>query len=393
MRIADVTTYVVKLTAGTAYLGRLDDGSELTPDAGYRVRAPWRSLYSGRFETMLTRIRTDDGAVGWGEALAPVAPEVPAEIVNRMLGPWLVGQDPRAVRPLWRGMRDLMRERGHLVGHQADAMAAIDIALWDLLGRITGLPVWQLLGGTDRTAIPAYVSGVPEPTDAERARRAADWQARGARMIKLALGKGVDADLATFDAVAAAAPDCRIAVDAHWAYPIGEAIELGQALDDRGALFLEAPLAPEDVGGHAELARRVRLPIAIGEAMRNRFEFAQWFEQRAIGLAQPDVARTGITEAMAISELASAQHVPVAFHHSVGLGIAYAAGIHASAATGAQECPYLEFQPDTVPMANRILHTPLDAGPTGFAVPDQSGLGIEVDETAIEAAVQESEAR
>ncbi|WP_026153431.1 enolase C-terminal domain-like protein [Amycolatopsis methanolica] len=89
---------------------------------------------------------------------------------------------------------------------------------------------------------------------------------------------------------------------------------------------------PEDVGGHAELARRIRTPVAVGEAMRNRYEFADWLGRRALRLAQPDVARTGITEAMSIAELASAHHVPVACHHSVGLGIALAAGIHVSSA-------------------------------------------------------------
>ena len=111
--------------------------------------------------------------------------------------------------------------------------------------------------------------------------------------------------------------------------------------------------------------------------MRHRYEFADWLTRRALRLAQPDVARTGITEAVAIAQLASAFHVPIAFHHSVGLGIALAAGIHVSAAT--VDCPFFEFQPDTVPVAQRILRTPIDGGPTGFAVPTGPGLGIDVD--------------
>ncbi|MET9092935.1 mandelate racemase/muconate lactonizing enzyme family protein [Streptomyces cyaneofuscatus] len=388
MRITHVTTYVIKQPPEQAYLGTSEEAAEPSADSGYFVRPPWRSLYSARMETLLVCVTTDGGVEGWGEALAPVGPEVTAAIIDRMLGPWLIGRDPRAVRPLWDGMRDLMRERGHLVGHQADALAALDIALWDLLGRTTGLPVAQLLGGAYRTVIPAYVSGLGEPTDEGRARLAADWAAQGATAVKIAGGNGVEADLATYDAVAAAAPGLRIALDAHWVYPLGEALALGQELDRRRALFFEAPLAPEDTEGHRDLAYRLATPIAVGEAMRNRYEFRDWLSRRALGLAQPDVARTGITEATAIAAVADAHHVPVAFHHSVGLGVALAAGLHASAAVA--DCPYFEFQPTVVPYAQRILRHPITAGPTGFTLPDGPGLGIEVDRDAVHTFVKEN---
>ncbi|MFJ9124189.1 mandelate racemase/muconate lactonizing enzyme family protein [Streptomyces sp. NPDC102340] len=376
-RITEVLTHVLKLEGPRAYLGRLDDGQELTPERGYVVRAPWRSLYSGRFETLLVEIRTDEGCTGWGEALAPVGPEVPAAVVDRLLADQLIGQDPTRVRPLWHRMRELMRERGHLTGHQADAMAAVDIALWDLHGRLTGLSVAELLGGAHRDRVPAYVSGLPEPTDEERAALAASYAKQGATMIKLALGKGIETDLATYDAVAAAAPGVRLAVDAHWAYSIGEALALGQELDRRGALFFEAPLAPEDVEGHRELVGRITTPVAVGEAMRNRYEFADWIGRRALRLAQPDVARTGITEAQSIAELAAAAHLPVACHHSVGLGVALAAGIQLSAAV--ENSPFFEFQADSLSVAQSILRTPIDARPDGYALPTGPGLGVEVD--------------
>ncbi|MGW4396269.1 mandelate racemase/muconate lactonizing enzyme family protein [Amycolatopsis nivea] len=388
MRIADVTTYVLKPAGRQAYLGALEDGSELGADQGYVVREPWRSLYSGRFETMLVKITADDGTTGWGEALAPVGPEVVAAIVDRLLAGWLRGRELTGPRPLWHGLRDLMRERGHLVGHQADALAAVDIALWDLYGKLTGQPVARLLGGAHREHVDVYISGLARSTDEERAALAADWARQGARRVKLAAGKGIEADLATFDAVAAAAPEMKIAVDAHWAYRIGEAVELGRELDRRGALFFEAPLVPEDVDGHRELAARITTPVAVGEAMRNRYEFADWLGRRALRLAQPDVARTGITEAMSIVELTSAYHVPVVCHHSVGLGVSLAAGIHVSAASA--DTPYFEYQPDTIPVAQRILRTPLTAGPTGFAVPDGPGLGIDVDADLVAALAKEN---
>lgn len=377
MKIVDVTTFPLKLRGEDVYLGAAT--RENSGESDYYLRPPWRSLYSDRYETLLVRITCDDGAEGWGEALAPVGPEIVQAIVDRLLAPALLGQDPRRVRPLWTRLTGLMRERGHLVGHQADALAAVDIALWDLAGKAAGLPVHALLGGAYRDTVPTYVSGLPVATDTERAALARNWIAQGATSVKLHLGRGVEEDLATFDAVAATG--MRVAVDAHWAYDLADALRLGKALDARGAWFLEAPLAPEDVDGHHELAAALVTPVAVGETLRNRFEFKLWLQERAMDVAQPDVGRTGITEALAIAEIASVHHVPVAPHHSVGLGVVLAAGIHVAAAIEAM--PVFEFQPGPFPVANRILTRPLTGGPGSFDVPAAPGLGVDVDITAL----------
>lgn len=378
MQIRSVDTFVLKLRPSDGpYLGRRPDGTEATDEEGYTLRRPWRSLYSARYETLLVRITADDGSTGWGEALAPVGPEIVAAVVDRLLAPQLIGRDPRPVRALWSQLRDLMRERGHLVGHQADALAAVDIALWDLAGHAYGVPVHVLLGGAFREQVPVYVSGLPAPSDAERAALAAQWAGRGARQLKLHLGLGVEADLATYDAVAAAAPDLRIAVDAHWAYDRGEAIRLGQALDARHALFLEAPLAPEDVTGHAVLQRAIRTPVAVGEALRTRYEFDQWLAADALRVAQPDVARTGITEAMVIAELAAARHLPVAPHHSVGLAPSFAAGVQVAAAV--EQLLLFEYQPTSLQLAQQTVLSPIEVTGGQVSLPSGPGLGIEID--------------
>ncbi|SCG54756.1 galactonate dehydratase [Micromonospora echinaurantiaca] len=386
MRIREVHTHVLKVHADEAYLGPKRDGSRI--GGGYEVREPWRSLYSSRYETLLVEVVAEDGTTGWGEALAPVAPEVPAAIVDLLLAPVLVGMDATAPRPAWYRLRDLMRERGHLVGHQADALAAVDIALWDLAGRLAGLGVAQLLGGAFRTRLPTYVSGLPRPTDPERAELARDWADRGATAVKLHLGHGVAADLTTVDVVRAAAPGLRVAVDGHWAYGVDEAVALARGLAERGAWFLEAPLAPEDVVGHAELAARSTVPVAVGEALRNRYEFAQWLDARALRIAQPDVARTGITEAMAIAELCAARHVPVAPHHSVGMGVSLAAGLHVAAAVA--DLAAFEYQPTSTEVGSRILTGPVPLHPAAFDLPAGPGLGVDVDVEAVRALAKES---
>lgn len=382
MLISDVETFVLKIAADDVYLGSA--GAQ----DGYFAREPWRSIYSSRFETLLVRVTAEDGTVGWGEALAPVAPEVPATIVNLLLAPAMRGMDATSPRPAWSRLRDLMRERGHLVGHQADALAAVDIALWDLAGNLGGRTVSDLLGGAFRTDIPAYVSGLPKTTDEERAELARDWAAQGALAVKLHLGHGVDFDLATVDAVRAAAPSLRLAVDAHWAYSLHDAIRLADGLSERRTWFLEAPLVPEDLGGHAELAARSKVPIAVGEALRNRYEFSQWLDARAFDIAQPDIGRTGITEGTIIAELAAARHVPVAPHHSTGLGIALAAGLHVAAA--ASQLAVFEYQPLSTEVGSRILRAPLSYRPDGFTLPPGPGLGVDVDEHAVIQLAKES---
>lgn len=377
-QIISVQTFCLKLPSADPYLGSAPADSETS---GYFVRPPWRSLYAHGYETLLVRLETDDGHVGWGEALAPVAPEVPRAVITTMLAPRLIGADPCAPRPVSAALAGLMRERGHLVGHQADALAACDIALWDLAGKIAGLPIAQLTGGAFRSAIPVYVSGLPRPTDAERAELAADWARQGFRAVKLALGHGVEQDLATFDAVAAAAPGLAIGVDAHWAYSLPEAERLGLELDRRPGWFLEAPLAPEDVRGHRSLAERIVTPVAVGEALRNRFEFGDWLGRRAMDLCQPDVARTGLTEALEVASLAAAAHVRVAPHHSVGLGVALAAGLQFAAAI--ENLEIFEYQPTTLPHANRILADPVQLDGGSFRLPPGPGLGITVDEQAV----------
>ena len=388
MRITSVETFPLRLPAESAYLGPLPSGAE-PPEAEYYVRPPWRSLYSHRYETMLVRLEAEDGTACWGEALAPVGPEIPTQIVELLLRPVLLGSDAERPRPVAAALRALMRERGHLVGHQADALAAIDTALWDLAARVQGVSVVSLLGGAFREEVPTYVSGLPRPDDAGRAALAHEWAERGANVVKLHLGNGVAEDLRTVDAVQAAAPMLRVAVDAHWAYSLSDALSLADGLAARRAVFLEAPLPPEDVRGHARLVERSGVPIAVGESLRNRYEFAQWLDAGALQIAQPDVARTGITELMAIAELCSAQHVCVAPHHSVGLTVAAAAGVAVSAAI--ENLLLFEYQPTSLAVGMAALDSTLTVMPNQITVPFGPGLGVEVDRTVVQHLRKESD--
>lgn len=382
MKIVDVQCFPLKIRPQEVYLG----GS---PDAGaedYYYRPEYRCVYSRKMETCLVKITCDNGEAGWGEALAPVVPQVIAELINHLFTPLLLGNSPFDSAVLNARMYDSMRDRGHTTGYHIDALAAVDIALWDLKGRLLGLPVHQLLGGRFRDRVPCYVSGLPRPTLAARCDLAREWQAKGFTAVKLALGYGVREDLENVRALREAlGPQATLFLDAHWNYSVSEAARLADGLQAFDVGFLEAPLLPEDVAGHRELRQKSAVPIALGETERTRYQFRPFIEQRAVDILQPDVGRTGITELMRIAALAESWNLSVAPHLSVGLGPCIAASIQVAAAL--PNFFMLEFQPPVFDVANSLLREPLICEAGHYALPDAPGLGIEVNEQRIRESV------
>ena len=376
MLIAQVEAIPVRIKREEAYLGTLPDGAN---QEAYFLRPPYRALYSSYFETAFVKITTADGAVGWGEALAPVAPEVVEQIVEQLLAPALIGRDPLDGNVLWNVMYDLMRERGYYGGFMLDAISACDVALWDLRGQILGQPVYQLLGGAFRDRVPCYVSGLPRPTEDERVALALEFVEAGYSAFKLAAGHGVRADIKSVAALRLALGDeATLLLDAHWVYTLDESVRLGQALADLDVGFFEAPINPEDIESHALLAQAVAVPIAHGETERTRYQFRPWLAQKAADILQPDVGRAGISEVIKIGVMAEAFNVKMAPHLSVGLGICIAATIHSAAAL--PNLYLLEYQPPVFEIANQLLVEPLTCAAGYYEIPKDPGLGAKIDE-------------
>lgn len=384
VKMTRIELYPLQIRDGPVYLGATDAMPKPTSatSGDYYVRPEYRSLYSRHLETLLVKITADDGSYGWGEALAPVAPEVAGEIVERLLSPFLIGADPRDIDVVWSRMYDAMRERGYFSGFMLDAITAVDIALWDLYGKAVGLPVYRLLGGAYRRRIPAYVSGIPKTSNEERIELALEWKARGFRAIKLHLGYGVREDAAIAASMREAlGDDFRLMIDAHWKYTVPEAIQLGRRLEAIGVEFLEAPTLPEDIDGHAEICRALDMAVAIGEAKRTRYQFKERLVKRAADLLQPDVGRAGISETRKIANMAEAFNINIAPHLSVGLGVCTAATLHLSAAI--PNFHILEYQPTVLPTANRLLSRPIRCEAGFYELPEGPGLGVDVDEEAL----------
>ena len=379
MSIRSVESIPVRIKRDQAYLGSLPEAVD--PQA-YFTRPPYRALYSAYFETAFVKITTADGAIGWGEALAPVAPEVVSTIVEQLLAPVLIGCDPLDGNMLWNIMYDLMRERGYYGGFMLDAISACDTALWDLRGKILDQPVYQLLGGAYRERVPCYVSGLPRPTAEERVDLALEFVDKGFNAFKLAAGHGVREDEASVSALRSAlGEDATLLLDAHWVYALDEAVQLGHALTELDVGFFEAPINPEAVEGHAQLAAAVAVPIAHGETERTRYQFRPWLMQRAADILQPDVGRAGVSEVIKIASMAEAFNVKMAPHLSVGLGVCIAATIHAAAAI--PNLYLLEYQPPVFEIANLLLKSPLTCDSGYYEIPRSAGLGVELDESRL----------
>ncbi len=379
MLITKLEAIPVRIKREEAYLGAVPPG---TAASGYFLRPPYRALYSTYFETAFVKITTDEGIVGWGESLAPVAPEVVTTIVNQLLAPVLKGRDPLSGDALWSMMYDLMRERGYYGGFMLDAISACDIALWDLRGKILGQSVRTLLGGPHREAVPCYVSGLPKPTDAERVQLAETWVEKGFTSFKLAAGYGVDADAASLAALRERLPpEATLLLDAHWVYTLDEAVTLGRQLESLGVAVFEAPLNPEDLDAHVKLADSIAVAVAIGETERTRYQFKPWLVQRGADLLQPDVGRTGISELVKIAHMAETFNIPVAPHLSVGLGVCIAASIQAAASI--PNLAMLEYQPPVFELANTFLVEPLVCEAGIYHLPEGPGLGVTIDEVAL----------
>jgi L-alanine-DL-glutamate epimerase-like enolase superfamily enzyme len=265
------------------------------------------------------------------------------------------------------------------------AIAAVDIALWDIAGKAWGVPIYRLLGGAHRRSLPTYVSLGGSGPEAYAAAAAEQIEA-GFLAVKLFLGKGIEADLATVEAVRRAIGDRGLMVDTQWMYGVSEAIELGRALERHRVRWLETPTKPEDVAGNAEIARALDMAVALGEGERTRWQFRPILEARAADIIQPDVGRAGgISETMRIAALAETYNVPVALHQGIGFGPYIAAALQVAAAV--PELVAVEYQPHMQRLFTHLTGETIAVRDGALVLPDDPGLGVAFRDDAIETLV------
>ena len=375
MRIKSIHAIPVRLPRDIASSrGTAGSPSSLLGEGGYRWSTDYPVLYSVNFETALVRIELEGGLVGWGEAQAPLAPEVACSIVAHLLRPALEHEDfdgtPLRISALWDRMYATMRVRGQNGGFMLDAMSGVDIALWDLAGKMADKPVYALLGENPKTRIPAYLSGTSGSTAQERVAFATRYADEGIRLVKLYYESDWSALLTIADALPS---DMRFAVDALWHLPPDHALDMARELDARNARWLECPLYPEEIEAHAALAAAIRTPIALGESYRTLRELCPFFDIAQI--LQPDLGRSGLTGSMQIAKAHTGEIVP---HLSIAMAPQIAAALHFAAA--AENCQLCEFNPHVLATANAFLKSPIIRKAGHYILSDTPGLGIEWNE-------------
>lgn len=390
MKITNVTAYAIKIprdltvargTAGSPAPLQSQGGGQGESD--YQFAATYQTLYSTKIETALIKIETDAGVVGWGEAQAPLVPEVVCTIIQTLLAPLLVGEDPLAHERLWSRMYNSMRVRGHTGSFLLDAIAGIDTALWDIKGKALKVRCCDLLGGPFTNKLPTYISGLAGKNIAERVDNAVRYHEQGFDAFKLFLDNTTEEMLNLIDALRARLPQqTKIMVDALWRLELAEAIRFGKQLDARGVLWLEAPLPPEEVAGLTAIAASIDAAVAMGECWRTRWELKPFFDAGAVEILQPDIGRTGMTEGMKLAALAETHAVRLAFHVSIGLGVQIAAALHVAASI--PNLMFVECNPQVWQVAESLLQASLPIGAGMLGIPQGEGLGIEIDEEKLQ---------
>ena len=371
-RVASVETFIVTVPRDTPYLGPLA-ADERVNARGYVVRKGNGTIYPIVDRSIVVRITTDDGMVGWGETYGICAPRATCEIINDLLAPVTIGANPCDVEQIWDELYGLMRVRGCSGGFHVDAIAAIDIALWDLYGKLRGMPIRHLLGTTVHTAVPGYLSGLPAATLRERVAFAVDNYVAGHRAFKFAAvvsHEGIVEEMAALRGALGA--DAQIMVDLHWKFTAEQALALIAELAPYRPHFVEAPVKPEDHAGLARVARESAVPIAAGEEWYTAYEVRNRLEPGPAVL-QPEMGHTGITQFRRIAVLAAERSLAIAPHATIGTGLFLAASLQVSATL-----PHLwkhEWQHSVFARNLRLLDSDMGYTDGAYLLPSAPGLG------------------
>jgi galactonate dehydratase len=324
---------------------------------------------TGSRHWLFVKVDTDEGVTGIGECSG--WPRV-VETAVADLADIVIGEDPQHIERIWQKMHIAMMGHGLLGTVGGGAMTGIDMALWDIKGKALGVPVWSLLGGKVRDRVRIYAhANAPEPALA--------LKAKGVQAIKCG---GVSNPVRTVAALRdALGPDVDLMIDLHgppWLSP-GDAASLARALEPYDLLFIEDPIAPENLDGYRRIRDAAHVPLAAGERMATIFGLRDLIERELIDVAQPDTGRAGgITQMKKIAAMAEAHHIMMA-PHSGSLGpVAEYAALHLMAAI--PNALMLErVENDWAGRAQTILPHPESQDGT-LAVPDAPGLGCDIDE-------------
>ena len=348
----------------------LKAGATIQTSHGEHVESPY----------VIVRVHTSEGLVGLGEAT--VSPRWSGEtspgavaIIQGLFAPVLVGEDPTQIRRLRARMDGVIRLNPF-------TKAAVEMALWDLAGKAAGLPVYQLLGGKVRDEMPIRM--VVGALDIDRAvELASDYLERGAKCLKIKVGLDPEQDVARVRAVRElAGPDIPITVDANCGWTVQQASAVFPRLQEFNILFVEQPIPTADPLQLATLRSQSHIPIMADESAFTLQDAWHLTSHRAVDIISVYPGKNGgIQGTVEVTNVAKAAGLSCSMGSNLEMGIGTAAMLHLGAAipTIASE----QYPGDFIgPLYHEadMLKTPLQLGPATARVPEQPGLGVELDE-------------
>jgi D-galactarolactone cycloisomerase len=265
-------------------------------------------------QAAFVEIETDEGVSGIGPASfgsASVDLFIVRSVIERAIGPMLIGRDPAAIEAIWNEIYYgvVTRVLGHR-GMGVAVLSGVDCALWDIKGKAAGMPVYELLGGPSVERIRCYGSSIYWSPPEEAAATAREFLDEGFGAVKVKVGVDVKQDLDSLAAIREeVGPDVDIMVDANQNYSADMAIKVGRELEKHNVLFFEEPISIDDIAGHKHLADQLDMRVATGENLYTRWGFLPFIQERAADIVQPDASRTGgISEAKKVADLSAAFH-------------------------------------------------------------------------------------
>jgi L-alanine-DL-glutamate epimerase-like enolase superfamily enzyme len=322
------------------------------------------------FELVTARLRDADGAEGVGYTYTVGAGARAIRALLEELAPLLVGQDAEGIEALWQRMW----WGCHYVGRgglAAFAIAAADIALWDLRARRARLPLWKILGG-HRPRVKAYAGGIDLQFPLDRLLRQTDDNlGRGFRAIKMKVGRArLPEDVERVRAMREhLGPDVPLMVDANMRWTADEAIRAARAFAAHDVFWVEEPTIPDDVPGHVRVVRKGGLPVAAGENLRTIHEFKRLIDAGGVTFPEPDVSNVGgVTPWLKVAHVAEAHNLPVTSHGVHDLHVHLLAAV--------PNASYLEVHGFGL---ERFIAEPLAIRDGLATAPDRPGHGVEFD--------------
>jgi len=332
-------------------------------------------------QAALIQVHTDEGITGLGEPYFGILAAEAVRGIVESLEPLLLGQDPMKVTFLLHRMRSLTLFWAR-VGAAMSVIGAIEIALWDIVGKCRNLPVYELLGGKLHEKLPLYASGGLERPLEELSEEMQGYKARGLKAVKVRIGMGLKRDTKKLETIRKTlGPDFTIMVDAvqgHNPQPwtSTEAIEVGKAIQPLDIRWFEEPCGATDYEGYARVRDHVAIPIAGGESTTSLDEFKHFFDAGSLDIVQPDTAHSGgIIECQKIASLAETYGVEVVLH-SWASAVTLAPNYHLAFAT--PNCRILEYPTWGYPLIEELFMEPLRIE-DGFVYPPTApGLGVQL---------------